>query len=263
VNNKFLYAIYQPYKWLLLIPFLAVNTLIFGIIAVLFSSLVNQRIGSYFGGVIWSRINAFVTPMFVRVSGRNNIKKGTSYVVISNHRSYYDIFLIYGWLGIDIKWIMKKELAKIPGLGFGSKKVGHIFLDRSNSRVALETLNEAKKRLVNGTSVVIFPEGTRSTTGVLGSFKKGAFKLAIDLGLPILPVSITGTGDIWPAHTMDIKPGKSLMVIHKPIDIRKYNDDNLKDLIAHARKVIEEGLDPDRRTSQILLNKSEYAADKP
>ncbi len=110
---------------------------------------------------------------------------------------------------------MKKELAKIPGLGFGSKKVGHIFLDRSNSRVALESLNEAKRKLVNGTSVVIFPEGTRSKTGEMGSFKKGAFKLALDLGLPILPVTISGTGKIWPADTIDIKPGKSGLLIHK------------------------------------------------
>ena len=168
MNNKFLHVLYQPYKWLFLIPFIAINTFFFGIVAVLVSTLINQRIGSYFGGVIWSRVNAFMTPMFVSVKGKENIKKGISYVVIANHQSYYDIFLIYGWLGIDIKWIMKKELAKIPGLGFGSKKVGHIFLDRSNSRVALESLNEAKRKLVNGTSVVIFPEGTRSKTGENG-----------------------------------------------------------------------------------------------
>jgi 1-acyl-sn-glycerol-3-phosphate acyltransferase len=221
---------------------MAINTLFFGIVAVLVSSFVNQRIGSYFGGVIWSRVNAFVTPMFVNVRGKEHVKKGISYVVISNHQSYYDIFLIYGWLGIDIKWIMKKELARIPGLGFGSKKVGHIFLDRSNSRVALESLNEAKRKLVNGTSVVIFPEGTRSISGEIGHFKRGAFKLAIDLGLPILPVTISGTKNIWPADTMDIKPGRSSLQIHEPIDINRYSEDSIKDLMEHARMIIEEGL---------------------
>jgi 1-acyl-sn-glycerol-3-phosphate acyltransferase len=241
VNNKFLHALYQPYKWLFLIPFIAINTFFFGIVAVLVSTLINQRIGSYFGGVIWSRVNAFITPMLVSVKGKENIEKGVSYVVIANHQSYYDIFLIYGWLGIDIKWIMKKELAKVPGLGFGSKKVGHIFLDRSNSRVALESLNEAKRKLVNGTSVVIFPEGTRSKTGEMGSFKKGAFKLALDLGLPILPVTISGTGKIWPADTIDIKPGKSGLLIHKPIDINNYTEDSMRELMIYARKIIEEG----------------------
>lgn len=229
---------YQPYKWLFFLPFVAVNTIAFGVIAVLVSTLINQRIGSYFGGVIWSRLNAFLTPMLVKVSGRENIQTGRSYVIVSNHQSLYDIFLIYGWLGIDIKWIMKKELAKIPGIGFGSKKVGHIFLDRSNPRVALESLNEAKRKLVNGTSVVIFPEGTRSKTGQIGVFKKGAFKLALDLELPILPITIIGTKDILPTGTIDLRPGKASMVIHKPIEIQKHNEASLKGLLDHAREII-------------------------
>lgn len=244
VNYKLLYVLYQPYKWLVLLPFITINTLLFGIVAVLVSSLVNQRIGSYFGGVIWSRVNAMVTPMFVMVKGKEHIKKGISYVVVANHQSYYDIFLIYGWLGIDIKWVMKKELARIPGLGFGSRKVGHIFLDRSNSRVALETLNAAKRKLVNGTSVVIFPEGTRSKTGEIGLFKKGAFKLAIDLGLPILPVTIAGTKDILPADTVDIKPGRTMLQIHESIDISGYDENTMKDLMNRTRLIIEGGLNP-------------------
>ena len=119
VNNKFLHVLYQPYKWLFAYSIHRHEYhLIFGIVAVLVSTLINQRIGSYFGGVIWSRVNALMTPMFVKVKGKENIKKGISYVIIANHQSYYDIFLIYGWLGIDIKWVMKKELARIPGIGF-------------------------------------------------------------------------------------------------------------------------------------------------
>ena len=209
--RKLLYILYQPYKWLIFLPFLIINTLFFGIVAVLVSSLINQRIGSYFGGVIWSRLNAFFTPMIVKVTGRENIQKNTSYVIVPNHQSYYDIFLIYGWLGIDIKWIMKKELKKIPGIGFGSQKVGHIFLDRSNSRIALQSLNEAKKKLVNGTSVVIFPEGTRSKDGQLGNFKRGAFKLSLDIGLPLLPVTVIGTQKILPSDSVNLMPGILLM----------------------------------------------------
>jgi 1-acyl-sn-glycerol-3-phosphate acyltransferase len=240
--KKILYILYQPYKWLIFAPFLICNTLFFGVLAVVVSSLINQRIGSYFGGVIWSRVNSFFTPMIVSVTGRENIQKGSSYVIISNHRSYYDIFLIYGWLGIDIKWIMKKELAKIPGIGFGSKKVGHIFLDRSNSRIALESLNEAKRKLIGGTSVVIFPEGTRSSSPQVGTFKRGAFKLAMDLGLPILPVTLKGTERILPPGTLNLFPGKVHMIIHKPIDIRKYSEENMQELILHAKNIITSGL---------------------
>jgi 1-acyl-sn-glycerol-3-phosphate acyltransferase len=245
VNSKLLYILYQPYKWLFLFPFALANTLIFGIIAVIVSSTVNQKVGSYFGGVIWSKLNGFVTPMFVTVKGKEHIDKTKSYVVISNHQSIYDIFLVYGWLGIDIKWVMKKELAKIPGLGFGSKKVGHIFLDRSNSRVALESLNDAKRKLVNGTSVVIFPEGTRSSTGYPGNFKKGAFKLAIDLGLPILPITIIGTKNIMPTGTFDVKPGKATMIIHEPIEITGYSDENMRELMDKAKRIIAQPLEQD------------------
>ncbi len=230
--------LYQPYKWLFFLPFIFINTLIFGVIAVLVSALINQRIGSYFGGVIWSRVNGYFTPMFVKVFGKENIDPSKSYVIISNHQSIYDIFLVYGWLGIDIKWVMKKELAKIPGVGFGSKKVGHIFLDRSNSRVAMESLNDAKRKLVNGTSVVIFPEGTRSETGQIGPFKKGAFKLAFDLGLPILPITIIGTKDILPSGTINLKPGNAKMIIHKPIDIHHYTEDQMKEIIQVTRDII-------------------------
>jgi 1-acyl-sn-glycerol-3-phosphate acyltransferase len=183
--------------------------------------------------------------MFVKVEGKENISKNVSYVVIPNHQSYFDIFLVYGWLGIDIKWIMKKELARIPGLGFGSKKVGHIFLDRSNSRVAFESLNKAKSILVNGTSVVIFPEGTRSRNGSLGKFKKGAFKLAKDLQLPLLPVTIKGTGRILPSGTFNLMPGKVKMTIHQPINVFGYNDENLNSLMDDAFKVISSKLETD------------------
>ena len=238
MNNRILHILYQPYKWLFFLPFLAINTILFGVIAVLISSLINQRIGSYSGGVIWSRLNASLTPIFVKVIGREKIEKGRSYVIISNHQSLYDIFIIYGWLGIDIKWVMKKELARIPGIGFGSRKVGHIFLDRSNSRVALESLNEAKRKLANGASVVIFPEGTRSITGQIGLFKKGAFKLALDLGLPILPITITGTKNILPTGTIDLMPGKVTMIVHEPIEIQQHNEESLKDLVDTARDII-------------------------
>ncbi len=239
--RRLLFVLYQPYKWLFFLPFLFVNTIFFGILAVIVSTLFNQKIGSYIGGVIWSRLNSFLTPMFAEVEGRDNVNPKQSYVVVSNHQSVYDIFLIYGWLGIDIKWIMKKELRKIPGVGFGSEKVGHIFIDRSNSKKALESINEAKRKLVNGTSVVIFPEGTRSKTGELGPFKRGAFKIAFDLNLPILPITVVDTKNVLPTSTLNIFPGKVKMVIHKPIDISGYSEkegdllmNKVKDQIASA-----------------------------
>lgn len=240
--KRILSILYKAYEWLIFIPFFFINTIIFGILAVVFSVLFNARIGSYIGGVIWSRVNAFAIPMIPRIKGRSNIAKNQSYIVISNHQSHFDVFLIYGWIGLDIKFIMKTELKKIPGLGMGSEKVGHIFLDRSNSRAAVESLAIAKKRLVNGTSVVFFPEGTRSLTGKVGNFKRGGFKLALELGLPILPVTVINTRKVLPANSLDLNPGFVELIIHKPVCIDGYTDENMGELIQNVKEIISSAL---------------------
>ncbi|HSV96457.1 MAG TPA: lysophospholipid acyltransferase family protein [Spirochaetota bacterium] len=241
--RKFLVVLYQPYKWLVYIPFLVLSTLVFGAIAVILSTLVNQRIGSYIGGAVWSRLNGYMTPISVKVIGKENIDKRQSYVIVPNHQSHFDIFVLYGWLGIDFKWVLKQELRKVPGLGIGCEKVGHIFIDRSNHEKAIASINAARKKIVDGTSVIFFPEGTRQTSGKLGDFKKGAFKFAIDMGLPLLPVTIINTRNILPAHTMNLLPGKAIMVVHPKIDTTGHNDANIEELMQKVRSALQSGLD--------------------
>ncbi|MES2284944.1 MAG: lysophospholipid acyltransferase family protein [Bacteroidota bacterium] len=238
--RKLLHILYQPYKWLFFFPFLIINTLFFCIIAILLS-FYSQKAAGYCG-VIWARFNSFLTPISVKISGKENIQKNTSYIIVLNHQSYYDIFLIYGWLGIDIKWVMKQELRKIPGFGICCEMIGHIFIDRSNTQVAIESMNKVKQKLVNGTSVVIFPEGTRSKTGELAPFKRGAFRLALDLGLPILPITLIGTKDILPSDSMNLLPGKAQMIIHEPIFVNKYSEEEINTLISDVSKVISSAL---------------------
>lgn len=243
-ENKLLYILYQPYKYLVLFPLMIINTLFFGALAVVIAPLIGPRLGGLICGSWWSKLNTVLTPMFVKVSGRSNIKKYTSYIVVANHQSLYDIFLIYGWIGMDIRWVMKKELAKVPGVGFGSKSVGHIFIDRSNQRAALKSLEEAEKKLVNGTSVVIFPEGTRSRTGQLTKFKRGAFKMAMDLKLPLLPVTINGTREVMPhPSAINILPGKVKMTIHAPIMVEGLTEKDIPELMAKVKETIESGLE--------------------
>ncbi|WP_234979147.1 lysophospholipid acyltransferase family protein [Desulfococcus multivorans] len=230
---------YQPYKWLILSPVFVVTTIFFGGLAVVLSSFLKPRISSYLCGATWARINAGITPMFVRVTGRRFIDKHQSYVVISNHQSQYDIFVLYGWLGIDFKWVMKIELRRIPFIGVSCEKLGHIFIDRSDRAAAIQTINAAKKRIVDGTSILFFPEGTRSRSGHLGPFKKGAFKMALDLGLPILPITIRGTRSILPPDTLDIFPGRADLIIHPPVDTREYHEDNLDILVEKVRDIVK------------------------
>ena len=233
---------YQPYKWLIIVPLLITSTLICGISAIIIALLFSPRAGS-FCGVIWARINSFFTPMTVNVIGAENIEPGTSYVITSNHQSQYDIYVLYGWLGVDFKWVMKKELEKVPVLGFACKVLGHIYIDRSDSKSAVETIKAAKTKIVNGTSVLFFPEGTRSKDGKIQPFKKGAFKFAMDLGIPILPVTINGTRKVLPKGSLDLMPGGATMIIHKPISVKDYHEENMNELMDRTRMIINTSLD--------------------
>jgi 1-acyl-sn-glycerol-3-phosphate acyltransferase len=182
--------------------------------------------------------------MLVQVSGRENIDRRQSYVIVSNHQSHYDVFVLYGWLGIDFKWIMKKELRKIPALGVACEKIGHIYIDRSNRQAALASIEEAKERIINGTSVIFFPEGTRSRDGSLRSFKKGAFRMALDLNLPILPLTVDGTYRILPADTTRLRPGRAKLTIHEPVPIDGLIQEDIPELIDKVRSIITSALPP-------------------
>jgi len=232
--------LYQPYKWIVLTPFFVLSTLFFGFLTIALSFFMPSRWVSLICGVFWSRLNGWLAPMFVEVTGQENVDEQQSYIVVANHQSFYDIYVLYGWLGIDFKWVMKQEMRSIPGLGIGCEKVGHIFIDRTNPAAALESIKEAGKRIVNGTSVLFFPEGTRSRDGLLQRFKKGAFRFALDLGLPILPVTIEGTREIFPPDSLDLLPGRVRLVIGKPISVEGLDTSDLPRLMSEVREVFEQ-----------------------
>jgi 1-acyl-sn-glycerol-3-phosphate acyltransferase len=232
------YILYQPYKWLVFMPVLLLSTAFLGVLAVVLAVTLGPRIGSRVCGVTWARLNALLTPMPVRVFGRQHVDPRQSYVVVSNHKSHYDVFVLYGWLGIDFRWVMKQELRKVPFLGVGCEKIGHIFIDRSNHQAAVAAIEEAKERIVDGTSVLFFPEGTRSRSGELGRFKKGAFRMALDLGLPLLPVTVLGTDKVLPAESRRLRPGRATLVIHEPIPIDGLEESDIPQLIDRVREIM-------------------------
>lgn len=233
------YWLYQPYKWLILIPFFFIETLIFTFYIFLVSPFSHRL--AFYGGVWWAKAMQWATPMPVRVVGRENISEGQSYVIVSNHQSGADIVAIYGSIGMQFRWILKKELRKAPMLGYACEKMQHIFIDRSSARAAYRSIEKAKEILTGGTSVVIFPEGTRSKTGEMGTFKHGAFKMAFELGLPILPITLNGTHNVMSGGLDTLTWGKAEMIIHKPIDTMRYRD-NRDQLIEITRATIAEGM---------------------
>ena len=145
--------------------------------------------------------------------------------------------------------MIKQELKKVPGLGWYCAAGGHVFIDRSDRQKAIESMKAAKPRLAGGISVMIFPEGTRSRDGRMQEFKKGGFMMAMDLGLPILPVSISGSRHVLPGKTKKLLPGFVRIKIHEPIDIRRYSHEQREQLMADVAAVIRSGLTPWEQTA--------------
>ena len=233
-------VLYPIYRWVFLFPFIALFTAYTAISMVVVSMLGKPEAASRIFGPFWGRTICHLTPVSVEISGIENLDKNKSFVIAANHQSQYDIFILYGWLNTDFKWVAKQELRRLPFVGLAMDKMGHIFIDRSNQREAINSLEAARNKISDGISVIFFPEGTRTKTGEIGAFKKGAFKMALDLELPVLPVSIIGTRDIMPTNSFDLRPGQVKMIIHPAIEIKPYRNDanGVIKLMTETRAVI-------------------------
>lgn len=234
MERQFFNLLYQPYKVLIFLPFFCLSTMLLGSLIVLLVTIGLSKLARKVP-VLWARLNAFVVISKVRVEGFENVDPKQSYIVVANHQSHYDILALYGWLDMDFRWVMKQELRKIPFFGLACAKLGHVFVDRSNIRRANESISRVKNQITNGTSILFFPEGTRSSGIKMLPFKRGAFKMACELDLPVLPISINGSGRILPSRTLNLLPGSAEIIIHPPIPIDGRSD---KELSALAREVI-------------------------
>ena len=193
---KILYILYQ---YLIGFPLIVVVTLFTALLTIICFPWRNGKLPRMVQ-VFWSRSVLWLLLVPIEVSGRENVDPKQSYVFVANHQSFLDVFAVYGWLPNNFKWLMKKELRKIPFVGTACAVAGHIFVDRSNPRAAMESLKYIKAQLHDGISTVIFPEGTRTKTGEMGRFKQGAFKIAMDMELPVVPISLSGFFKAMPRH---------------------------------------------------------------
>lgn len=211
--------LFQLYKFIIAYPLLIVITIIITIATGLGSILFGSKWWGYYPPHFWGKCWCRLLFIKVEVKNREYIDKNTSYVFVANHQGAYDIFTIYGFLGHNFKWMMKKSIEKIPFVGAACKLSEQIMVDRSSAMAMARSIVDARKRLRNGMSLVVFPEGTRTQDGRMNPFKKGAFKLAIDFQLPLVPITIDGAYDILPrtSSILNIKYGKITLTIHKPI----------------------------------------------
>ena len=210
-------VLYRIYQIFIAVPILLVVTILAALATIIGSVLGFGRSMGYWPGRIWARIFCLLSFVKVRVDGRENISKNTSYVFVANHQGAFDIFSIYGYLGHNFRWMMKKSLERIPLVGFSCRVSGHIYVDNSTPSHTRETMATAEKRLSGGMSVVVFPEGSRTKDGSMHAFRRGAFQLAMEFALPVVPVTIDGAYKVMPRGAVLPRYGVIRLTIHKPI----------------------------------------------
>lgn len=194
---------------------------------------------------MWGRMLCRLAGVRVRLTGTENLQEGRTYIFVGNHASQYDIFSFQGYFPHDFRWVAKKELFRIPVFGAAMRRAGLVAIDRSKGRDAMKSLNQAAQQISRGTSVLIFPEGTRSISGDLQPFKTGAIALAIKAGVPVVPIGFAGSYNILPKGRLLANAGEIVIRIGKPISIDGYTLRDKQLLAEHLHDLVAELLAAD------------------
>ncbi|RJQ86178.1 MAG: 1-acyl-sn-glycerol-3-phosphate acyltransferase [Desulfobacteraceae bacterium] len=219
-----------------------VSTFVFGCTAVLVSFFSKTGNSVHHVARMWGRSILLISGIKVRIIGLEHIDPSRSAIYMSNHQSNFDIPVFFSALPVQFRWLAKAELFRIPIFGQGMRGAGYISIDRSDRKSAMKSLAHAAESIRNGKSVLLFPEGTRSADGTLLPFKSGGFILAVDAGVPIVPMAVQGTFHIMPKHRKLIRRHSVTIVVHPPIDATAYNRNTKNDLLAHVRSSILEAM---------------------
>ncbi len=219
------------------------TTIFLGTIAIIISFFTRTGNPVHIIARIWARGILYVSRIRVRVIGLNKIDPSQSYVYMSNHQSNFDIPVLLAHLPVQFRWLAKAELFKIPLFGRAMRGAGYVEIDRFNRESAFQSIEEAAGKMKDGVSVMIFPEGTRSRDGRIRPFKKGGFVMAVDAGVPIVPIVLQGTWSIMDKSSLRINTGEVVMNIENPIVTTHYSRQNKDDLIEAAHRVICEGFE--------------------
>lgn len=241
--NLFFKLLYRVYQIFILLPVVFIDSIIVATSIMIICPLLPLRQSISFSSFmcrIWGKVIVRATLLPVHIEGEDNIQKGQSYIVVANHESCYDIFLIIGFFKQNLRWMMKASLMRIPFIGGGCRASGFIPVDTSTPSKVHETCETAIKSVCDGVSLIVFPEGRRTYTGEVGTFRRGAYMIADKLQLPVLPVTISGTYEVMPRqrdfhfarwHRLSLK-------IHKPLYPIGQGHDNIEYLRTESRKAI-------------------------
>ena len=203
--------------YLYLLVFIPITTL-FAVSAIIFTLFDSSGRNYAFHARWWARIGLALNNTSVELRGAEYLPGGP-FILMSNHQSNFDILSLIATIPRRIYWIAKKELFDIPIFGYSMRRGGYIPLDRSDGRKALKSMENAASIIRQGSSVVMFPEGTRTCDGQLLPFKRGGFMLAVRAGVPVIPVTINGSGRVNPGGLLRLYSGKITLTLHPRITI--------------------------------------------
>jgi 1-acyl-sn-glycerol-3-phosphate acyltransferase len=223
--------------------FLILNTIAVCLTIIIISPFDKKGNTVHYIGKFWSLLNIFLSGTRLTIRGKEKINTNLTHIVMSNHQSLFDVWALIGKIPLQIRWIVKAEIRKIPIFGYTLERMGHIYVDRKKRAAAYISLETAAGKIKNGTSVIIFPEGTRSNDGHLLKFRMGGIIMALKSGVPILPVTVNGSRFVLPKNTLALMPGKIEVVVGDMIDASTYDENNKNELMEKIRSAIHENLD--------------------
>lgn len=233
--------IYRIYQLCIMLPLILLITIIAAIVTIIGCACGGGHWWGYWPAHIWGKLFCWLTLVRVTVRGHENIEKGTSYVFVANHQGAYDIFSIYGWLGHNFRWMMKASLRSIPLVGYACEKSRQVYVDKSSPTALRKTMDRAERLLAKGMSIVVFPEGARTWNGKMRPFKRGAFMLAQEFNLPVVPITIDGAFKVLPRSKKLPRWGHITLTIHKPI-VPPATGHDLTTLMTTTHDIIEQSL---------------------
>ena len=234
--------VYRVYQLCIALPILLVLTLLTALTTIVGSFIGSAHFWGYYPGKIWSQLICRILLLPIKVNNNQLVKTNQSYIFVANHQGSFDIFLIYGFLGRNFKWMMKKSLRSIPIVGKACQSAGHIFVDKSGHKKIQETIEQARHTLIDGTSLVVFPEGSRTFNGKMKPFKKGAFQLADELQLPIVPLTIDGSFEVLPRTGGFIRRHRMILTMHDPIYPQGQGPEDIKITMEKAYSAVQSRL---------------------
>jgi 1-acyl-sn-glycerol-3-phosphate acyltransferase len=245
-----------PYHWwrtvFFLIPAITVYTIVLGAASIVSSLFDSRGRFAHRCARAWSWLILKTTGVRVAVEGLDRLTPGTTYVFVSNHQSIYDTPVVFASLPFQIRIIAKESLARFPVLGWHLKRGGHLFVDRRHPDRA-GILKRWRALVMEGVSLIIFAEGGRSWDGRVGHFKAGSFLLAIEAGLPVVPLAIIGTRQVMPKGRLRTEPADVKLLIHDPIPPPAIAAPTVKDarhLAARTRDIVAAAVE-ERQASRV------------